>query len=378
MKRLKIAYVSIYDARDVNNWSGTGYYMAKTVEKHLGDIDYIDRLPQVNPALLRAKSFVYSRLLGRYYMKDRTPLMGRHYAREVEKRLRGKQYDLIFSPGAIPVAYLETRIPFCFWSDATFHSMLGYQYTNLAGETIRDGIAMEQRALDNCLLACYSSQWAAESAVRHYHVDCDRVRVIPLGANMSEAPDSASCSHAVSTPLRLLFVGKEWDRKGGALAFEALVELERMAIDTRLTIVGCTPPDGYRHGNLQVHPFLDKQRAEDRAVLDGLYRTADFFLLPTRREPYGIVFCEANSYGIPVLATETGGVPTIVRNGENGFLLPLEASGREYAELVARIISDPAGYAALRASSRQRYEQELNWDSAGEALRKAVFEKLDL
>ena len=44
MKRLKIAYISIYDSTDVHKWSGLGYYIAKTLEKYVGDIDYIGNL----------------------------------------------------------------------------------------------------------------------------------------------------------------------------------------------------------------------------------------------------------------------------------------------------------------------------------------------
>ena len=44
MKKLKIAYITTYDATDVNNWSGLGYYIAKTLEKHVGDIEYVGNL----------------------------------------------------------------------------------------------------------------------------------------------------------------------------------------------------------------------------------------------------------------------------------------------------------------------------------------------
>ena len=57
------------------------------------------------------KRLWYHRIAGRSFDATRTPEMGRAYAEAVEKELKGKNFDLIFSPGTIPIAYLETRIP---------------------------------------------------------------------------------------------------------------------------------------------------------------------------------------------------------------------------------------------------------------------------
>ncbi|HRQ86246.1 MAG TPA: glycosyltransferase, partial [Flavobacteriales bacterium] len=65
-------------------------------------------------------------------------------------------------------------------------------------------------------------------------------------------------------------------------------------------------PDLVREG------FLNKNLPADMARLEHHLRTADFLILPTRFEAYGIVFCEAAAYGLPALASRTGGVPTIV------------------------------------------------------------------
>lgn len=57
-------------------------------------------------------------------------------------------------------------------------------YTNLSASTIVNGNKLEQLALDRCSLAVYSSEWAAESAIRNYNVHPDKVKVIPFGANL--------------------------------------------------------------------------------------------------------------------------------------------------------------------------------------------------
>ncbi len=73
MKRLKIAYVSIYDSTDVHNWSGLGYYIAKALEKHVGDIDFIGNLKTkrfMDYEFKRAASKIF---LGKQFVYDVTP-----------------------------------------------------------------------------------------------------------------------------------------------------------------------------------------------------------------------------------------------------------------------------------------------------------------
>ena len=119
---------------------------------------------------------------------------------------------------------------------------------------------------------------------------------------------------------------------------------------------------------MTVIPFLDKKDEQDSERLAHLLATSDFLLLPTRSECYGIVFCEANAYGLPVMTTRTGGIPGVVEDGENGFMLPMSAGGSDYAKLIADILSDEGRYANLRKSSRAAFDERLNWDAWGARL----------
>lgn len=106
--------------------------------------------------------------------------------------------------------------------------------------------------------------------------------------------------------------------------------------------------------------------------LQDLFFDASFFVFPTRAECYGIVICEANAFGLPVITTDQCGVSTIIRDGQNGYKLPLSASGSEYATLIAEIFGDQRRYKRLVLSSRAEYDTRLNWDTWAEKLH-AVF-----
>jgi glycosyltransferase involved in cell wall biosynthesis len=70
-------------------------------------------------------------------------------------------------------------------------------------------------------------------------------------------------------------------------------------------------------------------------------------------------------FGLPIITTNTGGVPEIVKEGENGFLLPYEAEGDAYAEVIARVYRGDEYYAELVRASRAAFEERLDWDAWG-------------
>jgi glycosyltransferase involved in cell wall biosynthesis len=100
---------------------------------------------------------------------------------------------------------------------------------------------------------------------------------------------------------------------------------------------------------------------EQHAKLTSLFINAHFLFVPSRAEAFGMVFCEANAFGIPAIATATGGTCTIIRDGVNGYALPLSAGPPEYAKLIGAIAADELEYRRLAESSFAEFEERLNW-----------------
>ncbi len=176
---------------------------------------------------------------------------------------------------------------------------------------------------------------------------------------------------------RLFFIGVDWLRKGGEIAFETLLQLEKLGIEAELIICGVVPPPEFTHKRMTVIPYLNRKDEQQRREMEKLFETSDFLFLPTRGEAYGMVFCEASSYGLPSITTATGGTGGAVSDGENGFKLPFEARGAAYAELIAQVYRDDRRYAQLVQSSRIAFENRLNWDAWGMAVTKLIHEMLE-
>jgi len=376
---LRIAFVQSDDARNVRSWSGTLFFTKKIIERYIGQVVDLTPAP-INLLPYRTIRKAVRAVSRKRYSFYHDPALARRYGRYFSGLLEREPHDLVFSPGGSNIIpYLRTDAPIIYYSDATWRAVRDYytDFSNVIGRTDRGGDELERMAIDRASIILYASQWAADSAINDYGADPAKVNVTYIGANLIDPPTRESVlPRAIGEEIRLLMVGVSWEIKGGAIAYEALLKLLELGHNARLTVVGCNAPEGVSHPRMEVIPFLNKQIPHERERFEGLWRDADFFILPTRFEAAGLVFCEAGAYGLPAIATRTGGVPSLVREGRNGFTLPHEARGDAYAALIAGLAADRDRYARLCLSSREEYETRLNWDTWGERLAGIVRERL--
>lgn len=183
MNRLRIAFVSTHNAKNINKWSGTVYYMSKTIEKYIGEVEYFGNLTPPISVKSISKIIWYKKIKGQVYETWRIDIAKR-YSKYLEKKLNGKNFDIVFCPSTLHIANLNTNIPIIFWTDANFQGMINYYSKNWNIDSIKIGNSVEKNALDRSSLAIYSSDWAANGAIDFYKIKPDKVKVIPFGANM--------------------------------------------------------------------------------------------------------------------------------------------------------------------------------------------------
>lgn len=182
------------------------------------------------------------------------------------------------------------------------------------------------------------------------------VSVIPYGATDSPLLPGVAREERIPGPLRALFVGGLSQRKGLSYVFEALDEVDR---DVRLTVVG-----------RRVGASRALDAALDRANVRWLpslshgdvlreMRRHDVLLFPSLFEGFGLVLTEALAQGLPVIATPHTAAPDVIRDGEEGWIVPIR-SARSIAEKMSLLAERPdllltMKYAALSRAS------ELEW-----------------
>ncbi|MBX7255463.1 MAG: glycosyltransferase family 4 protein [Candidatus Hydrogenedentes bacterium] len=220
----------------------------------------------------------------------------------------------------------------------------------------------EREAYAHCDLIVFGSKWAADSAIHQYGVSPDKVRSIAFGANLDKVPDRERVlenRRREQSTCELLFLGVDWERKGGELAISVVETLNRLGLKARLTVCGIVPASVSPY--IRVVPFLNKHEAKDQARLSQLLDEATFLFLPTRGDCSPIVFCEAFAHGLPVVTCAVGGVPEIVTDGVNGIVRDRSTPADEFADIIAGLFRDTCTYAQFCEAARGAYDQTFNW-----------------
>ncbi|EKD27823.1 MAG: glycosyl transferase group 1 [uncultured bacterium] len=379
-KRLKIAFILESDPNDKIALSGTPYSISKNLNVFCGDIHYIRILPAKKSPLFYWDRFknLFLRLFGKKYEWGRSVKCAKYLARQIQQQLESEKYDLIYADKAsVQIAFLDTSIPIIYGSDTVFAAMINYYpgFTDLTKEAVKIGNLLEQKALDKSKIFICPSEWAAESAINYYGIDKKKIHVIPRPCSFEKLPSQEKLLKEKRTDVcHLLFVGVEWKRKGADIAVDTVNRLNELGIKASLTICGIkkTPPELKNNPFVKVTGFLNRNNKNDAQILEDLFLNAHFFILPARAECFGNVFVQACAYGLPILTANTGGIPSVVTNNENGILLELQASGFEYASVIKNLWIDKEKYNYLRKRSVEIYSQKFSNEVWGKATNEAI------
>lgn len=366
---MKIGFAARYSPEDKKAWSGILYFTSQQLRQY-GELSVFHyRLPKLLQEWLTTQKSLSRRVFRKHTAVEFLESYARYFSKRLSRDLEKNPVDILFVPAASQlIAYVKTNIPIIYMTDASFRQLQGYyaSFSNLGSRNIRQGVQLDRRAFQRAAHCMLASEWCRHSAIHDYGIAPGSISVVPFGANLEKIPGKEELRQPEKGSCRLLFLGVEWERKGGEIALAAFRQLQKENLHPRLYIIGCVPPaDLSGEKEITVIPFLDKNKPEDRERLHSIFLQTDFLLLPTRAECAGIVFCEAAAYGIPSITTATGGVTDYVKDGVNGFALPFHAGGEAYARVIAGLCHDRDQVSRLKESSRQRYEDELNWDNWG-------------
>jgi glycosyltransferase involved in cell wall biosynthesis len=207
-------------------------------------------------------------------------------------------------------------------------------------------------------VACFSEN-VARSMIRDYGVDPARVEVVGAGANVF--PEQAPRRDDGRT---VVFIGKEFARKGGHVLLDAFARVRRSFPKARLLVAGPPAPNAAPLGVA----FLGFVPLEE---LPGLLAQATVFALPTLSEPFGIALLDAMGCGVPCVGTRIEAVPEIVRDGATGLLVP-PGDPDALAEALERLLADPAGARAMGARGRAWVSAGALWSHVGARLERIL------
>ena len=283
-------------------------------------------------------------------------------------------------PFPVPT-YMFSDAPWIAWK----HTYAQYEKMPLRGPAFGQ---LEAATARRCNGLFFGSAWANQEAERLYfdghatEAERGKLHETPLGANwVPEISDDELRAAIHARPqdhIDLLFVGKDWERKGGPLAIAVTQALRSAGCSATLHVVGCRPKlaSSLLAGPRPVARVLGglyQNVPEERGQLHELFLHSHLLLVPTRAECFGIIFAEAQSFGLPPVSRAIQAVPSVVLDGETGLLMHPEATAQQYAERIKSLMSDRARYLAMAESGIRRAAEVTNWDRLAEAIVTTIF-----
>lgn len=245
-----------------------------------------------------------------------------------------------------------------------------------------DGIVAVSRAMRDDIVACYPAIDPAKVRVIHNGIDLDQWRA-PQSAEEWDAARAYFSSYGLDPDKpTIVFVGRITRQKGVPGLVRALSQVSPR-IQVILLAGAPDTPEIAQEMRTLVHELQERRDGvvwvEDmlpRERIIQLEACSTTFVTPSIYEPLGIVNLEAMAVGLPVVGTDTGGIPDCIDDGVTGLLVPIEQAhdgtgtplnpAKFEADLAAsleKICEDPQRAKGMGAAGRRRVEEQFSWQS---------------
>ncbi len=290
----------------------------------------------------------------------------------------GRKFDAAFFNHLVPVFFLRQfrkRVPTVISVDVTptLLDSLGSWY-GLRPPSRRSLIEKLKHKLTRAVYldAAYLlpwSNWVRDSLVADYGIEEKKIKVLSPGVNLQKwtrpegsrvgRPQDGLASEGAQEKIKVLFVGQEFQRKGGDLLLKVAERQEFQNFEFHFVTNNFSGSHGE---NVFVHPNVQP----NSDALIALYCEADLLVLPTRADTYGLVLLEAMAMGLPVLATRVGGIGELVTDGVNGYTIPVDDE-EALAERL-RLLKNAELRLRLGQHGRQLAESRFNLRTTADAI----------
>lgn len=277
----------------------------------------------------------------------------------LHERLSRNKYDFTFQMQSLFDAS-QPGTPHFVYTDHTHLANLYYPDFDQAKLYAQRWIKRERSIYHSAAMTFVRSSNIAHSVTEQYGVEAEKVACVYAGSNaVTEKPfnDTKYISK------QILFIGIDWERKGGPELVAAFRKVLAVHPEAGLTIIGCSPqidlPNCRVLGRIPLHEVA------------AYYEQAAVFCLPTRIEPFGIVFVEAMSHRLPLVAARTGAVPDFILDQKTGYLVELDDVD-QLASALIDLVGNPQRCREFGAAAYQLAQERYSWEKVARAMRSHI------
>ena len=365
----EILYVCLWYKDKKRTWSGTAWSLRQAMEHYATIRDFALTDPLYRKVLRRVQK---KGLAQGPPLRDRLRLAACPGRNGKQGKIKTFQFGEYPQGGRYtPYIYQDLSIAAILW--LRDHDPVSYRYCEYDRVPVRQ---LECRAVKQLEFYRKSgavftmSRWLKEFLTKECGLPEEKVYAVGGGINV----DAAGIRPGQKEGRRILFVGRNFIRKGGPLVVQAFRILrEKYLPEAELYLAGASA-EGIRAAlrdrgipaeekDLRGIYLLGDLGAEELAEY---YNLCDVFCMPSYFEAYGLVFAEALVYGLPCIGRDKFAMREIIEDGRTGRLFSGE-DAQELAEEMWEVLRDP-NYRAEVEARRDRYLEEYSWDRVAERI----------
>lgn len=248
------------------------------------------------------------------------------------------------------------RLGHFIYTDHTNLNNLNYKLINQQEYLASKSFRLKEREIYQEASSIFvMSENIRRSLIEQYGISPEKTHLVFAGATTGQQTVS---NREKFKRKNIVFAGKDWSRKGGPLLLEAFKKIKIQIPDATLTIIGSNP-------KTQLDGVIVRGVVPKSDVVKA-FQEATVFCLPTKREPFGMVFIEAMFNRLPVVCTTCGATPDLIENGKNGFLIPFQSEA--LAEKLCILLENPQMAEQFAEEGFKKASTIYTWDNVGERM----------
>jgi len=364
-RQIRIVGAAFGNPRSEATFSGVSKYLFGALQKRNVISGYVST-KQLRPwdlfdgAIDFLKIFVYGRPgIGTSWLWRKSSV--EKLTKRVLKKLNAfAVYDAVLQIGTHVIIEPSQIKHYCFTDMTIVQAVNSPHAKNFAASKLHksqqsEAIEVQRAIFHSCSAIFVNSNWTRDSIVNDYGIDASRVHVVGAGVSLppKPLPEAKRESH------NILFIGRDWTRKGGDILLDAFSLVRQRFNDATLTIIGCRP--AVRDDNVRVLGRLNKGVEYERRLIENALADAQVFCVPSRFEPYGISFLEAQLYRVPPITFAGEGRDDAIKDSLTGILLQ-ERTPQALSEAIIGLFSDPEKTKKMGQAGHQFVTRNLTWD----------------
>ena len=352
---------------DFNTWSGSSAFLFKAIQsKGYLHSAISSEPPKAISFLIKALSFNpdMQKWKFKYHLSQLMASVRDRLVKHKLNRIDGKAFGSILQIGAWYDCAKYKDKKTISYHDGNLYSQLAspLKLPDVNKFIVKKALQREKQIYSKIDRIFPMSEWLADSFIKYYDVNPKKVQAVGAGINLPYIKKGFEKDGSAPT---VLFVGIDFERKGGKVLLEAFSLVTREIKNARLMIIGpelSNPPKG-----VECLGLISKSTKEGIEKLSEIYCKASVFVMPSYYEPFGIAFLEAMAHKLPCIGTDICAIPEIIDHNQTGFLVKV-GDHKELGKRIVQLLKDKAGAEEMGRLGYMRYKHNYTWDIVAERI----------